>query len=89
MIFTEKQIAEMERKFKYLSIRLVDSCGYYQIAGKDETVLLTTFLDKFGKLCDFVEREHYAYGEIITHGEFTYTVFNKLSGKENEDEQVD
>lgn len=78
MIFNEKQIAEMERKFKYLSIRLVDSCGYYQIAGKDESVLLTTYLDRFGKLCEFIAREYNAYGEIITHGEFTYTVFDKL-----------
>ena len=77
VLFEQKELDLIEKKFKYITLCMVDSVGYYVIAGKDENVLLSTYLDKLNKLEQFLSNEYGLIGKIITHGEHIYTVFEK------------
>ena len=77
VVFDEKEIKEIERKFKYVTLKLVDSCGYYLIAGTEEEILLSTFIDKFSKLDRFLSSNYNIFGKVITHGECIYIAFKQ------------
>lgn len=77
ILFEQKEIDLIEKKFKYLTLHLIDSVGYYVIAGKNEEVLFSTYLDKLNKLEQFLSNEYSLYGKVITHGEYLYTVFEQ------------
>lgn len=75
VIFSQDEIKEIEHKFKYITLRLVDSCGMYIIAGKEEVVLFSTYIDRMNKLCNFLSSNYNIFGDVITHGESVYIVF--------------